>query len=219
MNARGSSPLTRGKPSHLLRLHKVVTAHPRSRGENDLFLVSKDDTPGSSPLTRGKQRRRTVHVGGVGLIPAHAGKTVTARTEAHRRAAHPRSRGENGCGRRHPVSVKGSSPLTRGKPSPFRVIVPSFGLIPAHAGKTDFRPRGLDRGRAHPRSRGENIHRILRVAWARGSSPLTRGKQAPQGRPHCMGRLIPAHAGKTHRVAWHTSDHTAHPRSRGENPI
>ncbi|EDN80082.1 hypothetical protein ACTODO_00518 [Schaalia dentiphila ATCC 17982] len=33
----------------------MTKAHPRSRGENELFAVSPEDTPGSSPLTRGKR--------------------------------------------------------------------------------------------------------------------------------------------------------------------
>ena len=50
-------------------------AHPRSRGENDLFLVSKEDTPGSSPLTRGKPLGSFIRDDADRLIPAHAGKT------------------------------------------------------------------------------------------------------------------------------------------------
>ena len=50
---------------------------------------------GSSPLTRGKPALGEVVEGGLGLIPAHAGKT--GRQAAHQRhePAHPRSRGEN----------------------------------------------------------------------------------------------------------------------------
>ena len=50
-----------------------------------------------------------------GLIPAHAGKTVTQITHDYDRAAHPRSRGENSGDARTPTAGGGSSPLTRGK--------------------------------------------------------------------------------------------------------
>ena len=73
----GSSPLTRGKrtepwkevrrsgliPAHagktacVSRCFRTLRAHPRSRGENiggDLLMEAGE---GSSPLTRGKQRR------------------------------------------------------------------------------------------------------------------------------------------------------------------
>ena len=50
-----------------------------------------------------------------------------------------------------------------------------------------------------------------------GSSPLTRGKPAPDfWRPSVHG-LIPAHAGKTSAVGVSGRSGAAHPRSRGEN--
>ena len=94
----GSSPLTRGKPSYapwrpsaqrLIPAHAGKTfsggagskgsgAHPRSRGENQEFNQAILDLGGSSPLTRGKLFRRGKRAGRRGLIPAHAGKTVSA---------------------------------------------------------------------------------------------------------------------------------------------
>ena len=94
-SAYGSSPLTRGKPTSyhpqafLLRLipaHAgktrtsfgpilLLRAHPRSRGENNGSACSPRSRSGSSPLTRGKRRRRSQGNPSRGLIPAHAGKT------------------------------------------------------------------------------------------------------------------------------------------------
>ena len=73
-------------------------------------------------------------------------------------------------------------------------------LIPAHAGKTVsviemIRPMG-----AHPRSRGENCLASLALSQVAGSSPLTRGKQRLRPMPSPYLGLIPAHAGKTHRM-------------------
>ena len=113
--------------------------------------------------------------------------------------------------------AKGSSPLTRGKPTREPDWDTAGGLIPAHAGKT--LPPGPSRTAptAHPRSRGEN-RRDAREHWrAPGSSPLTRGKQ---GRVHACPqarRLIPAHAGKTASAGMRQPARPAHPRSRGEN--
>ena len=93
----GSSPLTRGKRSRqecrrhsggLIPAHAGKTgsagktqcprpAHPRSRGENLWPSVSVTIHPGSSPLTRGKPDQRRGHALGAGLIPAHAGKTLS----------------------------------------------------------------------------------------------------------------------------------------------
>ena len=92
----GSSPLTRGKrtcwgswgfcwgliPAHAGKTcsciagELVAGAHPRSRGEN---LLRKHDPVirgGSSPLTRGKRGGAGGLPLELGLIPAHAGKTV-----------------------------------------------------------------------------------------------------------------------------------------------
>ena len=54
-----------------------VGAHPRSRGENASNQHRPCAQAGSSPLTRGKRLFDTSAVGTNGLIPAHAGKTLT----------------------------------------------------------------------------------------------------------------------------------------------
>ena len=91
------------------------------------------------------------------------------------------------------------------------------GLIPAHAGKTGYRSRHDVHGRAHPRSRGENVPASWDDPLACGSSPLTRGKLVSPSLS-CRGLgLIPAHAGKTVTRWSRTMTTSAHPRSRGEN--
>ena len=92
---RGSSPLTRGKRERgrcgtllprLIPAHAGKTlftagacvfsqAHPRSRGENFQMGTPRSASWGSSPLTRGKPRRRPQEHVHWRLIPAHAGKT------------------------------------------------------------------------------------------------------------------------------------------------
>ena len=111
----------------------------------------------------------------------------------------------------------GSSPLTRGKPSPRREVVDPGRLIPAHAGKTSRRTAASSTSWAHPRSRGENSHAAWRAGTTLGSSPLTRGKQSFQVVIIFPSGLIPAHAGKTESAAGRDRPRSAHPRSRGEN--
>ena len=173
--------------------------------------------PGSSPLTRGKRRQNVRGLNSRGLIPAHAGKTLWGPSCSRGLRAHPRSRGENRRRKRSPYYGEGSSPLTRGK-RPSGCPRPCLrGLIPAHAGKTNFEDPRYRASSAHPRSRGENGVSSEVTSSAIGSSPLTRGKRVVRvGLPGCR-RLIPAHAGKTPRKPQRTSQHTAHPRSRGEN--
>ena len=233
----GSSPLTRGKPKAgvyqveawgLIPAHAgkttsrcdstgIAGAHPRSRGENRHAVRARGHPRGSSPLTRGKQQGRWFQVAGIGLIPAHAGKTGTSSSSTKSPRAHPRSRGENAAGQARRQPGKGSSPLTRGKRELLgrRGVVP--GLIPAHAGKTGSPLLARPSGWAHPRSRGENAVAQVTGGSQPGSSPLTRGKPDQSlPRPHAPG-LIPAHAGKTSVHAPTMRAHRAHPRSRGEN--
>ena len=152
----GSSPLTRGKqldaasvpnkvgliPAHAGKTRRTVRrgasawAHPRSRGENQPVVQPGRLSRGSSPLTRGKPAGRAAGQAVAGLIPAHAGKTSSQRRSPTMRRAHPRSRGENGHGRREHLRPRGSSPLTRGKPGMSVRSQTVRGLIPAHAGKT-----------------------------------------------------------------------------------
>ena len=184
---------TRRRERHRLR----AGAHPRSRGENAPDELEADFLRGSSPLTRGKQVTVRRARGVRGLIPAHAGKTSTSVTAWAGPRAHPRSRGENLVEPYWIGTMRGSSPLTRGKPRSDTSCRARCGLIPAHAGKTVVNCSMAGTRWAHPRSRGENVLEA-------------------QGEGHRLG-LIPAHAGKTafHPAIGYTQ--RAHPRSRGEN--
>ena len=156
-------------------------AHPRSRGENRQILRRFWVAGGSSPLTRGKPFLYARSRSDLGLIPAHAGKTITSTPSHPTLRAHPRSRGENWSNLARSAGEMGSSPLTRGKPFDFRAFALQEGLIPAHAGKTTLRRLRAYLSRAHPRSRGENPPTDESTNRPSGSSPLTRGK-LPEGR-------------------------------------
>ena len=92
----GSSPRMRGKqmirpnnavtdgliPAHAgktLEGHKPVGdfgAHPRACGENVNWWFISSSIAGSSPRMRGKLGSSLLQYGSIGLIPAHAGKTL-----------------------------------------------------------------------------------------------------------------------------------------------
>ena len=233
----GSSPLTRGKRraaapvpamKRLIPAHAGKTciralrpaemrAHPRSRGENAGPSVPSSTRSGSSPLTRGKPGSGLHRVGTPGLIPAHAGKTLSASVSGPFRGAHPRSRGENVGTLRGGAVAAGSSPLTRGKLKDAESHRDRARLIPAHAGKTTPPSPRPQAPRAHPRSRGENANKQRRAGNDSGSSPLTRGKLRARDPVQAVGGLIPAHAGKTLPQVPSQVGVGAHPRSRGEN--
>ena len=217
ISGRGSSPLTRGKrdarflqyldrgliPAHAGKTTcsaasaSICRAHPRSRGENSAGAGRVQGAHGSSPLTRGKRLQNSSGRCRCRLIPAHAGKTRWFPATELTARAHPRSRGENPRVRSPSAAASGSSPLTRGKQSLWKVGITRIGLIPAHAGKTRFAS--------------------VRTIGGHGSSPLTRGKlERFLGAARDCG-LIPAHAGKTDGRILRVREGRAHPRSRGEN--
>ena len=235
----GSSPLTRGKlteaitskdttrliPAHAgkTRGHRRrsarMPAHPRSRGENIIGVVSARSPAGSSPLTRGKREVRDELSRHVRLIPAHAGKTCPRLSAPTTRRAHPRSRGENRLRGLITYGRHGSSPLTRGKRACTWGSLWLVRLIPAHAGKTPTWRTSRLITPAHPRSRGENGDGADTSVARLGSSPLTRGKPPLASvQPYFTG-LIPAHAGKTSSDSSSAPSARAHPRSRGENGL
>ena len=213
----GSSPLTRGKLGEIVAVRarqRLIPAHAgKTRSGSARFLCA----PGSSPLTRGKPGALPPCLMICGLIPAHAGKTPASLVSHKPTPAHPRSRGENCAPWRVLRRAMGSSPLTRGKPCALGPLRCRFRLIPAHAGKTRRGRLTMRRGRAHPRSRGENYPSWSRGRAGVGSSPLTRGKLNPMTATIAGARLIPAHAGKTRRTRPPSLTRRAHPRSRGEN--
>ena len=131
----GSSPRMRGKPyapapagdgTRLIPAHAGKTpsitpsplrspAHPRACGENLWIADSALRNPGSSPRMRGKPLPGATNGLGPRLIPAHAGKTMTTKSNTCQAGAHPRACGENIRGRIAETTVRGSSPRMRGK--------------------------------------------------------------------------------------------------------
>ena len=156
VQSTGSSPRGRGKPT-VAPVHHAsgrlipawagktaptcaaawpVPAHPRVGGENTPLTSHPGNSHGSSPRGRGKPSCCWLVSGFRGLIPAWAGKTVTAWAFCPIAWAHPRVGGENEiigfvCAR-----ATGSSPRGRGKHRRTSAARRGIGLIPAWAGKT-----------------------------------------------------------------------------------
>ena len=156
VSPRGSSPRVRGKlnPVHVARAvgrlipacagktknsrkpRAGLPAHPRVCGENITVNSEEAGAQGSSPRVRGKRASRYVALFGMGLIPACAGKTGSARGWRRVETAHPRVCGENLIGLGADLASMGSSPRVRGKPVYSWPTIEDHGLIPACAGKT-----------------------------------------------------------------------------------
>mgnify|MGYP001040011607 CR=1 FL=1 len=213
----GSIPAHAGKTSASTRSCAASRVDPRSRGEDTTRPGQRTRTLGRSPLTRGRRLGVLQRLGGVGSIPAHAGKTAQRRDCSSRQRVDPRSRGEDGAWRHRAASGCGRSPLTRGRRQRTQVQQQRSGSIPAHAGKTVAQQRIRGVQQVDPRSRGEDLSSITRSTIACGRSPLTRGRQRLGGREDDPAGSIPAHAGKTSRSAPSRACPRVDPRSRGED--
>ena len=173
---QGLIPACAGKTDTASARRHALWAHPRVCGENRAAWWWKRTSWGSSPRVRGKLFPPRLGFLRLRLIPACAGKTISAQAGALPVGAHPRVCGENYAHAGEVMPYVGSSPRVRGKLAWLAQPLRRLGLIPACAGKTrSRRPRSLSRG-AHPRVCGENTHpqRMGRCAW--GSSPRVRGK-------------------------------------------
>ena len=136
----GSSPHTRGLPvthvpdptlGRIIPAHAGFTSqsepciqvyqdHPRTRG---VYLYSHDPTScrsGSSPHTRGLRYFFVADMLNDRIIPAHAGFTMTNPKTRRMIWDHPRTRGVYPPPSACPGRSQGSSPHTRGLPSPGR---------------------------------------------------------------------------------------------------
>ncbi len=233
----GSSPLARGasgsqgrrKPRRRLiparagnigycrRYRCSCSAHPCLRGEHRQSVGCSWPPSGSSPLARGTSPVALDNCGHRRLIPARAGNISGTLLPSGRGSAHPRSRGEHGCGGGNGDAASGSSPLARGTCSAAGAWAAGWRLIPARAGNIEPRLPQLGGGPAHPRSRGEHGEWKITHSPKDGSSPLARGTSPKGSLDWCRCRLIPARAGNISLKLRPQTRNSAHPRSRGEH--
>mgnify|MGYP001017436095 CR=1 FL=1 len=171
---------------------------------------------GSSPLSRGIPAPRCRQCRPRRIIPALAGNTSRAAWMWGSKPDHPRSRGEYGGDPAVMYPRRGSSPLSRGIPSPPAAHRVHVRIIPALAGNTPIRLVAGGTLRDHPRSRGEYWSVSSRRRSSRGSSPLSRGIPPKGCGMSDLLRIIPALAGNTLLRPAGSSSSEDHPRSRGE---
>ena len=171
--------------------------HPRIRGEHRIVCLNRWVATGSSPHTRGARGVGQGRQDGLGIIPAYAGSTTRAWPSGRSPRDHPRIRGEHFICRIRLPSFPGSSPHTRGAPTPWSGPASRGRIIPAYAGSTPPTGSTWTPTRDHPRIRGEHHRRGRHPRRPRGSSPHTRGaRQAPVHADRVPG-IIPAYAGST----------------------
>ena len=191
--------------------------HPRIRGEHRSGGRRQTGFLGSSPHTRGAQRRFEWLHTLWGIIPAYAGSTLRSSPRLKLLRDHPRIRGEHVRAMDANGLAHGSSPHTRGARMG-RVHDPRRRrIIPAYAGSTTATAPLARKGRDHPRIRGEHQPTHDTPATTRGSSPHTRGARIGSAAPATSVGIIPAYAGSTTTNAPYHLAGADHPRIRGEH--
>ena len=117
------------------------------------------------------------------------------------------------------MKSSGSSPHTRGAPSPVVPVGPVGGIIPAYAGSTRPPDDHDDETGDHPRIRGEHFPTPGGTGPCQGSSPHTRGARRFRPCGGCGRGIIPAYAGSTSRQgAVLSGERGSSPHTRGAPP-
>ena len=113
------------------------------------------------------------------------------------------------------MTLRGSSPLARGLPTPENGPAPAGRIIPARAGFTAADSTHVWAWWDHPRSRGVYSRATRPNRKPGGSSPLARGLPRQYPREVGESRIIPARAGFTLAICATVIGNLDHPRSRG----
>ncbi len=101
----------------------------------------------------------------------------------------------------------------RGKLNVIRRQVKWNRIIPAHAGQTGSVSPSAAASTDHPRTCGANVRSWSASMTLTGSSPHMRGKHVFRNDIFLPIRIIPAHAGQTHREVCAARPQTDHPRT------
>ena len=168
-------PAGAGRSSRGRRVRRRLWDHPRGCGEKvavscvsrsfqgsshgcrekvePVFLYRSIST--SSPRVQGEGLVHALGDGGVGIIPAGAGRSGRVAADGLGDGDHPR-----GCGEKAPayspgLPCAGSSPRVRGKGSSSVRVSEMFRIIPAGAGKSGLLVLPCRSLRDHPRGCGE----------------------------------------------------------------
>ena len=155
----------------------------------------------------------------VGIIPAHAGLTMSWSRWTRWTRDHPRA-----CGAHSDTTVSlfangGSSPRMRGSLFLPLLMKVFDGIIPAHAGLTAILALLPLLHRDHPRACGAHCKINLLMTKGVGSSPRMRGSLFKGSVSVQEVGIIPAHAGLTSWHCVHHSRHWDHPRACGAHGL
>ena len=160
-------------------------------------MPTRNTDIGSSPRTRGTHPVSRAIRYRDRFIPAYTGNSGGYEGRRRARPVHPRVHGELRPSAWTGRPRAGSSPRTRGTPSPRRATSVTCRFIPAYTGNS-LPPgtRGTSRS-VHPRVHGELWTGHAQVVKGLGSSPRTRGTHKVSDGHRAMMRFIPAYTGNS----------------------
>ena len=150
------------------------------------------------------------------ITPAHAGKRTLISQFPLVHKDHPRTCGEKSLFFVIVRRIIGSPPHMRGKAYICYTLCSGYRITPAHAGKRQCQLLRYLPAEDHPRTCGEKNSKGKDFICYAGSPPHMRGKVFARRGGLVMGRITPAHAGKSaFKVAggFFVQDH---PRTCGE---
>ena len=195
----GNTPAYAGKTGGSEQQKDAFEKHPRLRGEDRTQRRSGKHAAETPPLTRGRPFKEPVVEVRQRNTPAYAGKTPPECIQGKRQKKHPRLRGEDEGYPRTISDAQETPPLTRGRQGARHLCRPVRGNTPAYAGKTRCLPWFHEVLWKHPRLRGEDFLKRLRLLLNPETPPLTRGRPVSRSGRHEVVRNTPAYAGKTDR--------------------
>ena len=211
----GIIPAHAGLTSNRHRPACWIWDHPRACGAHFSLACTRHRMVGSSPRMRGSPSRGCTREQFSGIIPAHAGLTVTATRLHASMRDHPRACGAHRRRSRSRMVPSGSSPRMRGSPRSSLTSPRSVGIIPAHAGLTLPKFLELLLSGDHPRACGAHFPLLRALRYFVGSSPRMRGSLSSSLFLSSAAGIIPAHAGLTDGCADHGARRRDHPRACG----
>ena len=146
---------------------------------------------------RGSHRQLDNLAAALRIIPAHAGLTPWIWGNSSVVRDHPRA-----CGAHQTAGIiwqsrRGSSPRMRGSRRLCSFSYLNHGIIPAHAGLTNYIIIGSWFFWDHPRACGAHLYISMQMALYQGSSPRMRGSLSSTLQHVALYGIIPAHAGLT----------------------
>ena len=168
---------------------------------------------------RGKVHTSHQRTRQAGITPAYAGKSTVGRNRPARYLDHPRVCGEKRALSRSCAACGGSPPRMRGKVAYTDLQRPSPGITPAYAGKSLLKLLHHVGLRDHPRVCGEKAYSLVINGSEWGSPPRMRGKGTKRCSSRRGGRITPAYAGKSKRIAPSSVLFGDHPRVCGEKCV